>query len=215
MEKSLKYYKENEYDNEHDCIEILKDELYVTTLNPIVLNRIIKFIQQRRSFAKKEIIRFSGKYLMGLPKTKKERIKYFTKIRESEFYEFNKLESICQSELNHKTKHLQKPLPKEEKEFTSSQVALIIHYKIKGKSISQPDNLTKPDFFKQIINKFGFNNSSNTVIQFFNLIGSERTTGNGSFYDPLNENNIEKIIPYLFNDAAAKGIAENDLYSYK
>jgi hypothetical protein len=84
---------------------------------------------------------------------------------------------------------------------TTAQVALFFYYLAKGKHIAYPG---KGSFIREELHTqspYNFKCSGNKVYQIFIRPGNQ-----------MNKKNLSAVIPMLRNYAAAKGLAQNDLY---
>src|SRR5690606_34943804 len=116
------------------CINIQRDDLFVTTLNPILLRDILKKIQHKKEQELKTINYIAEKtnQFPELP-TKADRVKYFLQENKDIFDIYDKIESLCSKELQFKTRHIEyKPTVK----LQQKHIALILYYLEQAREIS-------------------------------------------------------------------------------
>jgi hypothetical protein len=191
------------------CINIQKDDLFVTTLNPILLRDILKKIQLTKEQELKFVnyVAEKSKHFPELP-TKADREKYFKQENKVIFDIYDKIETLCTKELKFRTRHIENNPPEN---LQQKHIALILYYLNKAKEISIKTPITET--IKEEMEKLGFVTSPGTVYRWYNLIG--KNIVQKDYHNPETAENLEKTLSFLEKFPIAYNLAENKVEELK
>jgi hypothetical protein len=192
------------------CINIQKDDLFVTTLNPILLRDILKKIQHKKEQELKTA-NYVAEKMNQFPElpTKADRLKCFMQENKDIFDIYDKIETLCCKELKFRTRHLENNLPEN---LQQKHIALILYYLNKAKEITIKTPIKET--IKEEMENLGFvTQSPYTVYRWYNLIG--KNIVQKDYHNSETAENLKKILSFLEKFPVAFNLVENKIEELK